>query len=385
MDGYLTRPAWLEINLDNFEHNMKEILNKISSNTKIMSIVKSDGYRLGAIPLAHISRNLGIDYFGVATLSEAIALREEFNDINILTLGYTPEYLFDLAIENNIISSMYSLEEAKKLNNHALSLNKISRIHIAFDSGMSRIGFVNNDESLREIIEIFKLSNIKVEGIFSHFAACDSDPKFTESQFNIFTEFIKKIEELGFKFEYKHIANSSSVLSHREYDLNMVRPGIIQYGLTDNGNPPKNYNLKEVFELKAEISAIRYLKKGETVGYERTYTCKRDTKVVTIPVGYADCYPRILSGKVSVLINGIKCPQIGLICMDQMMIDATNVDCKIGDEVVLLGKQNGNELRVSDICKLSGDCETSFITHFNKRLPKHYFKNNKLVHISDII
>ena len=249
---------------------------------------------------------------------------------------------------------------------------------------MSRIGFIPGENSLEEVKKIFELGNIFVEGIFSHFAASESDPEFTKRQFITFTNFIKEIEDLGYKITYKHIANSSSVLYHREYDLDMFRPGIIQYGFTDSLKLPEEFGLKEILSIKANIASVREVKCGETVGYERFYKCNKDTKVVTLPLGYADAFPRILSEKIEVLINGKRCKQIGLICMDQMMIDATGVDCKVGDEVVLIGKQGKEEIKVRDICHYSCDCETSFITHFNRRLPKYYYRHGKLVHVSNI-
>ena len=384
MKDFLTRPAWIEINLDNFENNMKEIKNRVTDKVEIMSVVKSDAYRLGAIPLSFVSKELGIKYYAVATLAEALKLKKEFPFALILVLGYTPNHLFEDAIKNEIRLTIYTLEDAKKLDSTAKDLNKIANIHLAVDSGMSRIGFIPNENSLKDVKNIFELEDIYVEGIFSHFAASESDPDFTKRQFTSFTNFISEIENLGYKFKYKHIANSASVLYHREYDLNMVRPGIIQFGYTDSEKLPEEFGLKEILSLKAQIASIRTVKSGETVGYERFYKCHKDTKVVTLPLGYADAFPRILSEKIEVLINGKRCKQIGLICMDQMMIDATGVDCKVGDEVVLIGKQDQEEIKVRDICQYSCDCETSFITHFNRRLPKYYYRHGELVHVSSM-
>lgn len=382
MKDFLTRPAWIEIDLDKFENNMKIIKDKVGEKTEIMSVVKSDAYRLGALPLSQVSLNLGINYYAVATLSEALSLRRRFDGVNIFILGYTPRHLYEEAIKNQITLNIYSLADAKVLNDLAEDLKEEAKIHIAFDSGMSRIGFTPCDEAKEEIKEIFKLENINVEGIFSHFAACESDPEFTERQFRIFTSFIDELNNLGCTFKYRHIANSLSVLFHDEYDLDMVRPGIIQFGYTDSDHLPEEFGLEEIISLKAQISSIREVKKGETVGYERFHKCEKDTKVVTLPLGYADAFPRSLSGKIEVLINGKRCKQIGLICMDQMMVDATGIDCKIGDDVVLIGRQGHEEIKVRDICIHSGDCETSFITHFNRRLPKYYYKNKELVHVS---
>ena len=382
MKDFLTRPAWIEIDLDKFENNMKLIRDKVGEKTEVMSVVKSDAYRLGALPLSQVSLDLGINYYAVATLSEALSLRKKFDEVNILILGYTPRHLYEDAIRNQITLTIYSLNDALVLNELAGNLKEEAKIHIAFDSGMSRIGFMPSDEAKKEICEIFKLENINVEGIFSHFAACETDPEFTERQFKTFTNFIDELSELGCRFKFRHIANSHSVLFHDEYDLDMVRPGIIQFGYTDSDHLPEEFGLEEILSLKAQISSIREVKKGETVGYERFYKCQRDTKVVTLPLGYADAFPRILSEKIEVLINGKRCKQIGLICMDQMMVDATDVDCKIGDDVVLIGRQGDEEIKVRDICIHSGDCETSFITHFNRRLPKYYYKNKELVHVS---
>lgn len=384
MKDFLTRPAWIEIDLDKFENNMKVIKNKITTGTEIMSVVKSDAYRLGAIPLSYISNELGIKFYAVATLEEALRLKKEFPDANILILGYTPANLFEDAIKNEITLTIFSLEDAISLEEKAREIGKKAKIHLAVDSGMSRIGFIPSENSLNEVTKIFELENVYVEGIFSHFAACESDPEFTKKQFTSFTNFIKEIENCGYNFKYKHIANSSSVLYHREYDLDIVRPGIIQFGYTDSKKMPEEFGLKEILSIKAQIASIREVKSGETVGYERFYKCDKDTKVVTLPLGYADAFPRILSEKIEVLINGKRCKQIGLICMDQMMVDASGVDCEVGDEVVLIGRQGDEEIRIRDICHFSGDCETSFITHFNRRLPKYYYRHGKLVHVSSM-
>lgn len=384
MKDFLTRPAWIEIDLDKFENNMKVIKNKITTGTEIMSVVKSDAYRLGAIPLSYVSNELGIKFYAVATLEEALRLKKEFPDANILILGYTPANLFEDAIKNEITLTIFSLEDAISLEEKAREIGKKAKIHLAVDSGMSRIGFIPSEDSLNEVTKILELENVYVEGIFSHFAACESDPEFTKKQFTSFTNFIKEIENCGYNFKYNHIANSSSVLYHREYDLDMVRPGIIQFGYTDSKKMPEEFGLKEILSIKAQIASIREVKSGETVGYERFYKCDKDTKVVTLPLGYADAFPRILSEKIEVLIGGKRCKQIGLICMDQMMVDASGVNCEVGDEVVLIGRQGNEEIRIRDICQFSGDCETSFITHFNRRLPKYYYRHGKLVHVSSM-
>lgn len=384
MNDIYKRPAWVEVNLDNFINNIEVIKNLLSPGTEILSVVKADGYKLGASALVREEIKLGIKNFAVATESEAMLLRKEFNDINILKLGYTPDYQIEESIINSISSTIYTLEQAKKFDDIAKTLNKKAKIHISIDTGMSRIGFQPNDDSIEKIVEIFKLKNLEIKGVFSHFASADYDKNFTQKQFDTFTDFVNKLESKGCHFEYKHIANSASILSHREYDLNMARPGIIQYGYTDTDKPAEFYNLKPLVTLKAEISNVKYIEKDISVGYSRTYFSNKKTKVVTLPIGYADGLPRILSGKIDVLINGVKCPQIGLICMDQMMVDATGVECKIGDTAVIIGKQKDQEIKICDFCELSGDCETSFLTNLGKRLPRLYYKDGNVVDVLEI-
>lgn len=384
MERKYKKPAWIEINLNNFINNMETIKKSLTPGTEILSVVKADGYEVGAVALVRESIKLGIKNFAVATESEAIILKNEFKDINILKLGYTPEYQFEESIKRDISSTIYTLEQAIKFDEIAKTLNKKAKLHICIDSGMSRIGFLPNEDSVKKIVEIFKLKNVEVEGIFSHFAAADSDLDFTKKQFDTFTDFIKQLEIKGCYFKYRHIANSASILTHREYDLDMVRPGIIQYGYTDTRDAAAMHNLKPIISLKAEISNVKVIDEGISVGYSRTYFTNKKTKVVTLPIGYADGVPRILSGKINVLINGVKCPQIGLICMDQLMVDATGIDCEIGDEVVLIGEQGNEKIEIRDFCEFSGDCETSFLTHFNKRLPRLYFKDEKIIEIMEI-
>lgn len=384
MNNIYKRPAWVEVNLDNFINNMTVIKNTLSPGTEILSVVKADGYKIGAVTLVREAIKLGIKNFAVATESEAMLLRKEFKDINILKLGYTPNYQIEESIDNNISSTIYTLEQAKTFNEIAKKLNKKAKIHISIDTGMSRIGFQPNDDSIEKIVEIFKLKNLEIKGVFSHFASADYDKNFTKKQFDTFTNFIDELESRGCHFEYRHIANSASILCHREYNLDLVRPGIIQFGYTDTDKPAEFYNLKPLVSVKAEISNVKYIEKDVSVGYSRTYFTNKKTKVVTLPIGYADGFPRILSGKIDILINGVKCPQIGLICMDQLMVDTTGVECEIGDTAVLIGKQKNEEIRICDFCEISGDCETSFLTHLDKRLPRIYYKDGKVVDILEI-
>ncbi|MDO5715843.1 MAG: alanine racemase [Tissierellia bacterium] len=382
MNFKLTRPAWMEVNLDLLEHNVKQIQANISPNTKILAIVKSDAYEMGAKPIVHKLKRLGIDDFGVATLSEALSIRQCFSDINILVLGYTPNYLMEETIQNNISATVYSLDSAKEFNEYAKSLHQKAHIHLAIDTGMRRIGFIPSEESKREILSISSLSHIVIDGAFSHFASSDHDDAFSEKQFQEFLHFTEDLKKAGVSIPLRHISNSHGILKWRKYDLDMVRPGIILYGSYD-GLTGYDYDLKFIGAIKAQIAHIKTIPPNETVSYGRNYTTVRDTKIVTLPLGYTDGFPRMLSGKLQVLINGVKCPQIGNICMDQMMVDATGVDCQVGDEVVLIGRQKNNEILLSDLASQTQDIDTSYLTHFNKRLPIVYIEDNDYVLIED--
>ncbi|MET3616566.1 alanine racemase [Peptoniphilus olsenii] len=381
MNNFYSRPAWIEVDLNKFRNNIVSIKNRLTPGTEIMSVVKADGYKHGAIPLVREAVDLGISYFAVATFSEALILKKEFSNIHILKLGYTPDYLIEESIKEDIASTIYTVEQAEKFDKIAKSLNKKAIVHISIDTGMSRIGFIPNEDSLNKILQIFELENLEIEGIFSHFAAADSDKNFTKEQFVKFKKFTDTLIFNGCHFKFKHIANSAAILYTREYDLDMARPGVIQYGYTDTKECAQIYGLEPILSVKAEISNVKYVENGQSVGYSRKYYTSKKTKVVTLPIGYADGFPRILSDRINVLINGIKCPQIGYICMDQLMVDATGVNCEIGDEAVIIGKQDREEISVRDICNLSGDCETSFITHFDKRLPRLYYKDNKVIEV----
>lgn len=381
----IIRPAWLEVNLDNLEHNIKTIKREIADDTEILSIVKSDGYKFGAVQIVKKLTSIGVKYFGVATLNEALSLRNHYNEIEILILGYTPEHLFEKSIEANLIMGMSSLEQLKLLNEKAKSLNKKARVHIKVDSGMNRIGFKPTDVSADEILEATKLDNLSVEGIFTHFAVADTDEEYTMYQFDNFMKINKLLKDRGVDLKYKHVSNSHATIKYRKFDLSFVRPGVLQYGSTEGDSAGDNFDVKFIGSVKAQIAHVKVVPKGTKISYGLTYETDEESKIATLPLGYADGIPRLLSNKIDVLVNGKRCPQVGRICMDQFMIDVTGVDCKVGDEVVIIGKQGDEEITIEEISEKAGEISTSFVTHFNKRLPKVYIENNQIVEVFDLV
>ncbi|MDO5713218.1 MAG: alanine racemase [Tissierellia bacterium] len=381
----LTRPAWIEVNLDYLAHNIQTIQREIGNDTKILSIVKSDGYKFGAVKLVETLIECGIEFFGVATLSEGLSLRNHYKNIHILILGYTPDYLMEASVKNDITISLYSLDSARKLNQVAKEQDKKCKVHIVVDSGMNRIGFKPNEKSLDEIQKIMDLEYLDVEGIFTHFAVADTDEAYTKYQFNNYMYIVKGLEDRGITIKYKHVSNSHATIKYRDFDLSFVRPGILQYGSTEDDPAGEPFDVKFIGQVKAQIGHLKTIPSGEGISYGLTYKTEEESKIATLPLGYADGIPRMLSNKIDVLVGGKRCPQVGRICMDQFMVDVTGVDCKVGDEVVIVGKQLEEEITIEEISALADEIPTSFVTHFNKRLPKVYIKDGEVVEIEDLV
>ncbi len=382
---FFTRPAWMEINLDDYKNNLKIIKDHIDPNCKILSIVKSDAYQFGANNLVEAAIEMGVENFAVATTSEAVSLRKVFKEIGILILGYTPDYLMPLGIQNDITMTTFTLENAKLLNEMAKEMGKRAKVHIAMDSGMNRIGFFCNEESVEKIVEICKMENLEVRGIFTHFAVSDSDEEYTRLQFNRFIKICDELENRGIKNLMRHCSNSHAIMNNREYNLDFVRPGILQYGSTEEDPAGEDFNVKFIATIKAQIQHIKWVDEGQGISYGLIYTTPKRSKIATLPLGYSDGIIRQLSGKIDVLVNGVRCKQIGRICMDQMMIDVTDVECAVGDVAVLVGRQGDEEITIEEIAKKSGEIPTSFVTHINKRLPRIYIENGNPSNIEDLV
>ena len=375
-----TRPCYLEVNLDKLKHNYFEIKKYLKEGTEIIAIVKSDAYHFGDVEITEKLISLGVEKFAVATMSEAISLRKNFKDIDILLLGPVPEYLIEEGIKNNIVFCIPSLQCAVELNNAAKKLNTVARAHFAVDTGMNRIGFKDN---INEAEEAFKLSNIEVESAFTHLALSDVDEKFTHRQFDKFREFVSAMKERGCEFKYTDVSNSHAVLGYRDFDMEYVRPGILLYGSAEGDKNGKGYEVEFIGEIKAEVSFIKEVKKGEGISYGHIFVAEKDMKIATLPIGYADGIVRNLSGKISALVKGKRVRQVGRICMDQMMIDVTDMDVEVGDVAVIIGRQGSEEITIEEVADLAGEIPTSFVTHFSERLPRHYIEDGKLIKIKD--
>ena len=382
------RPVYLEINMDNLTNNYNEIRRIVNPNTKIMAVIKANAYGHGSVELAKMYEKIGVDRLAVSIISEAVELRREGIKIPIQLLNYTPESQLGLVIDNDIIQGINTYEDAKLLSDLAVKKGKKAKIHIKIDTGMGRIGFLPNEDSIKEIVKIHKLPKLEMEGMFTHFAKADeTDKSFTKIQFERFNWVSEKLEENGIELKVKHVSNSAAIIDLPEYNLDLVRPGIILYGYYPSDEVNKNkINLKPAMTLKAKISNIKTVPEGTGISYGHIYSTSKKSVIATVPIGYADGYSRILSGKADVCINNKRAPIVGRICMDQMMVDITGIDnANIGDEVVLFGYDNESYPRVEELASLLGTINYEFICMMGRRIPRVFIKDNEIIEIKDYL
>ncbi|EOC99532.1 alanine racemase [Caldisalinibacter kiritimatiensis] len=382
------RPVWAEINLDNLAHNIREVRRVTKEDTLITAVVKADGYGHGAAIAAKTFLNNGADRLAVATLSEALELRKEGINAPILILGYTPDSQFEKVIENDITQTIYTYEQGINISKAAHKVGKVGKIHVKIDTGMSRLGFVPNKSSVEDIVKIAKLSGIKIEGIFSHFAKADErDKSATNEQYKKFKWIIQELESKNINIPIKHISNSAAIIDLPQYNLDMVRAGIMLYGLyPSNEVNKKAVRLKPAMTLKAKISHIKEVEKGTGISYGHVYITEKESKIGTLPIGYADGYTRILTNKAEVGIKGYKVPVIGRICMDQCMIDVSSIkDIKVGDEVILFGDGYNNSPHIDEVAEKLETINYEIVCMVSRRVPRVYIKQGDIVHIKDYL
>ncbi|NFC48119.1 alanine racemase, partial [Clostridium botulinum] len=377
------RAVWAEIDLDNLQHNLKQI-KKICGNKEIIGVIKANAYGHGAMEIAPTLLENGVSRLAVAVLSEAMELRMSGVKEPIMILGYTPWALGDMLLDNNIEQSVYSYNDALELSKIAVLKRKILKIHIVVDTGMGRIGFLPTKESVEDVYKISKLPNIKIEGLFSHFSSADElDKDYTLYQMNKYNEFINKLEEKNIQVPIKHIANSAAIIDLENTHLDAVRAGIIMYGYYPSNYVLRdNINLKPVMSLKTSIVHIKKVSSGEYISYGRTFKTERESIIATLPIGYADGYNRLLSNKGKVIVNGKLAPVIGRVCMDQCMIDVTFIEnLKVGDVVTIMGEENGVSYTAENIASQIGTISYEVICNVNKRVPRVYKKDVKIINV----
>jgi alanine racemase len=377
--------VYADIDLDAIYENVKNAKALLKKDTKMMAIVKADGYGHGAVEVARQIDEL-VDAYGVAILEEGIELRKAGFTKPILILGYTPKPLYPAMIRYDIATAVFTMEMAKEISDTAVAMHKNANIHIKLDTGMSRIGFAITKESKEIIEQIAKLPGIEIKGCFSHFARIDEKDKTTANeQFAKFTKMVNALEKDGVDLGIRHISNSAGIMEAPEVQMDMVRNGICLYGLYPSEEVQKErLPLKPAMELKAYVSYVKTLEPGVEIGYGGTYTTTKKTRVATIPVGYADGYSRCLSGKGSVLIHGKKAPILGRVCMDQFMVDVTDIDnvC-VGDRVTLFGKDGDSCITIEEISAMAHSFNYEFVCDIGKRIPRVYYRHGKVIETKD--
>jgi len=376
----LLGPTWVEINLDAIANNVKNIKKLIGKKKELMAVVKGNAYGHDILEIASVVLNNGATRLAVARLEEGIFLRKSGITVPILVFGLTLKQQVEPLVSYNIIPTVSEYEMIEKLSDSAFKEDKIVKVHLKVDTGMGRIGIPPN-HVLNFIKKVKVLKNVEIEGIFTHFSVADEkDKSYTEAQFKKFVEVLNILEKEGIRIPVKHVGNSATLLDLPHMWLDMVRPGISLYGLYPSEDVQKTVKLTPAYSFKTRIVFLKELLQGKDIGYGRTYTTKKKrTVVASLPVGYADGYNRLLSNKGEVLVKGKRFPIIGRICMDQCMIDVTNLSqVKIGDEVVLWGKQGHEEITIEEIAGKIGTINYE-IVHMpdKKRVPKLFIKNGR--------
>ena len=371
--------TYVTIDLDCIARNFDAVQAK--AGVPVMVVVKADAYGHGAVQIArHLQDKCA--FFGVSSISEALELRRGGIRTPILILGHTPSAAFGLAVEQDIRPSIFSLEGAKKLSEEACRQGKTAAFHFALDTGMSRIGFQADEQAADDCAEAARLPGVFAEGLFSHFATADcADLTKAQAQAELFDRFVDMLKERGLQIPICHLDNSAGVMNFsRHYD--MVRSGIVTYGLYPSEEVEKNLlALEPAMIWRSRITHVKTLPAGREISYGGTFVTDKPTVVATVPVGYADGYRRSLSGKFYVLVHGVKAPILGRICMDQMMVDVSNVpDVAVGNKVVLMGEDRGQRITAQELAEAAGTFPYELICGISRRVPRYYRQNGETVH-----
>ena len=376
-----------EIDMDAIAENFRVMHERISPKTKMVAVIKTDGYGHGAVPIARMIQPE--DYiwgFAVATMTEAMILRKNQITKPVLILGYTFEEDYEDLIRYEIRPVVFKLDMAKELSEAAVHLKKTLSIHIGLDTGMSRIGFSDTEESIKTICEIASLPGIRIEGMFTHFAKADElDKASANRQFERYMHFAHRLEEAGITIPLKHVSNSAALMELADMNLDLVRAGISIYGIYPSAEVSRDsMKLTPAMSIHSRIVYIKEIETGTQISYGGTFTAPHPMRIATIPVGYGDGYPRMLSNKGFVLIREKRARILGRICMDQFMVDVTDIpQAKELDEVILVGRQGDEEITVDELGDLCGRFSYEFICDIGKRVPRIYTKNHEVYLVRD--
>ncbi|MCR5225608.1 MAG: alanine racemase [Eubacterium sp.] len=376
-----------DIDLDAIRYNIETVKALNPSDRKVCLVIKADAYGHGSVMLAKEFRDIA-DYYAVATIDEAVELRNAGIDTPILILGYTDESDYIYALKYDVTLAIYDVAEAKVLSDIAVKDGVKAKVHIKVDSGMSRIGFQCDDEGVAEAMAVYGLEGLDVEGIFTHYAKADYlDKSDAKTQYDKFSWFVSQMEGKGASFEIRHIDNSAGSMEIHSEGFDMMRLGIVIYGLYPSEEIDKLVVLKPAMSLKSKVIHVKTLPAGRGIGYGWSFVTEKETRVATVSVGYADGYSRALSNVGRVLIHGQYALILGRVCMDQIMVDVTDIDegkyefekVKVGDEVVLFGRQGDNSISVEEIAEPANSFNYEAVCNISRRVERVYFKGGKEV------
>jgi alanine racemase len=369
-----SRQTWVEVDLSALASNYRFLKSRLPKGTKVMAAVKANAYGHGIVEVSRKLIECGIDYLGVACIDEAMVIREHFARKPVLNLGVFLRQDIETILENNITVTVADLDSAKALNAAARRLRKKASVHVKIDTGMGRLG-VWHEEAEEFIIRLCSLGDLAIEGLYTHFPSADSDEAFTRSQITAFCVLVNKLQIRGVSIPIKHAANSMAVIGFKDAHFNLVRPGLALYGLHPKDELLGKIGLKPVLSFKTKVVYFKKVAKGRSISYGRTYVTDKEAIIATLPVGYGDGYNRLLSNKGRVIIRGVLCPVVGVVCMDQTMVDVSRVKgVRIEDEVVLVGSQGAHKIRVEDVAALCRTIPYEVACWISPRVPRVYLK-----------
>lgn len=386
----MVKRTWAEISLNAIEHNYNVIRNKVADDTKVCCVIKADGYGHGAVELSQVYEKLGADFFAVSNIDEGIEIRKSGSKLPIVILGYTPVSEAENLAEYDISQAVFSLEYAKELSEKCVEEDCICKMHIKVDSGMSRIGFMcqefpRDEYSIEEICEACCLPNLEVEGLFTHFCVSDEDAEgreFTNKQYENFIHVRDSLKKRGVDISVVHCSNSGAIEDYPETCCDMVRAGIILYGLAPSSKLADRLDLVPAMTLKTVVAFVKEVQKGATISYGRTFIADRKMKIATVPIGYADGFIRQNAKDGYMMVNGKKAKIVGRICMDQTMLDVTDIeDVKTGDEVVVFGTGENGEPTADSLAENTGTINYETVCLVGKRVPRIYIKDGKIENV----
>jgi len=378
----LLRNTWVEIDLDQFEKNIRALERYVGSGVKLAPVIKADAYGHGAVRIAAELERMNVEYISVAILSEALELRAAGISASLLVMGYTENNLLGLAVENDVTATIFEYDQAEVLSREACKCGKTAKAHIKVDTGFNRLGEKPSDMFAEEIVRMSRLPHLSLEGIFSHLrlASTETDKK----QFDLFCSFIASLKQKEVHFQYSHISDSIAAIKYKDRALDMIRPGGIIYGYV----PKYQLGLIDVIPVmtfKTRITRVQRLAEGEGVGYGDTFAAPEGAVIATLAVGYADGYPRSLSDKAEVSINGKRARVISIVCMDQMMVDVSHIEnVNQGDEAILFGPGEADP-SVEELSALTKTNKNSIISGISRRVPRVYLKNGSVIDIVDYL